>query len=69
MIQLAEVHADRGETDAAFDLLTTQYREVERNRDSRPRDLWYFQDELRAAPYLKSLQADARWDEVATTPD
>jgi hypothetical protein len=69
MIRLAEVHADRGESDTAFDLQGTQYREVERNRAARPRDLWFFQDEIRTSPYLRPLQADARWDEVATIPD
>ena len=68
-IHLAEVYADRGEKDRAFETLAAHYRQLERNRAIKPRNLWYFQDEMRLSPYLKPLQADARWSEVATVPD
>ena len=68
-IRLAEVYADRGQRDAAFELLATEYREIERNRATRPRALWYFQDEMRLSPYLKPLHSDPRWAQVATIPD
>jgi len=68
-IQLADVYADRGQQDAAFDLLATEYRKIERDRAARPRALWYFQDEMRLSPYLKALHADPRWAQVATIPD
>jgi eukaryotic-like serine/threonine-protein kinase len=49
--QVAEVHAARGETDAAFDWL-------ERARAERDAGLAY----MRPDPLLRSLHADPRWD-------
>ena len=69
IIRLAEVYADRGQHDAAFELLAREYRRIERDRATRPRALWYFQDEMRLSPYLMALHRDPRWAQVATIPD
>jgi TolB-like protein/DNA-binding winged helix-turn-helix (wHTH) protein/Tfp pilus assembly protein PilF len=69
VVHLADVYVDRGRRDAAFELLSRHYREIERDRDARPRALWYFQDELRISPYLKALHADPRWAEITRVPD
>lgn len=68
VIYLAEVYANRGRKDEAFELLDSYYRQLERERDLRPRALWSFQDEIRLSPYLKSLQSDPRWAQVAKIP-
>ena len=67
-IRLAEVYADRGEEDRAFDVLAERYRQLEQERAMRPRALWYFQDEMRISPYLQGLRADPRWTQVAVQP-
>ena len=69
VIHLAEVHADRGRKNEAFDLLAAYHRQLQLERDIRPRALWYFEEEIRVSPYLQPLQADARWTEVAAIPD
>jgi TolB-like protein/DNA-binding winged helix-turn-helix (wHTH) protein/Flp pilus assembly protein TadD len=68
-IKLAEVYVDRGQQDAAFDLLDLEYRKLERDRAARPRALWYFQDEMRLSPYFRALHSDPRWAQVATIPN
>jgi tetratricopeptide (TPR) repeat protein len=67
-IRLAEVYADRGEKDRAFDVLAERYRQLEQERAIRPRALWYFQDEMRISPYLQKLRTDPRWTQVAVLP-
>lgn len=67
-IRLAEIYADRGQSDDAFRLLADYERQLESQRELRPRELWYFQDEMRLSPYLRPLQSDPRWAEVAREP-
>lgn len=69
-VAIAEVYAARNDPDHAFEWLDTARR---RSR-SQPGVLpaWLLQDDLHFAPFLKSLHADPRWDQllaaVGTTP-
>lgn len=66
-IWLAEAEAIRGWNDESFVTLL-------RIRDTLPRDqsilvrIWFFQHELRHAPFLKSLHGDKRWAELMAMP-
>jgi len=67
-IYLAEAYADRGLNDEAFRLLAARYRELELDREARPRARWFFQDEMHRSPYLTTLRADPRWGQMAAIP-
>jgi len=66
-IWLAEAEAIRGRNDESFITLF-------RARDTLPRDqsilvrIWFFQHELRHAPFLKPLHGDERWAELVAMP-
>ena len=54
--------------DEAFDLLVDFQAELERNQALRPREPWYFQDEIRTSALLMPLHSDPRWTELTDFP-
>jgi TolB-like protein/DNA-binding winged helix-turn-helix (wHTH) protein/tetratricopeptide (TPR) repeat protein len=63
-VAVAEVYATRNDPDRAFKWLDTA---LERSTPARLPG-WVMDDNLQAAPFLKSLHADPRWDEfIAAT--
>ena len=67
-VRLAEIYAFRGMIDAAFDTLMESQAELERNQAVRPREPWYFQDEIRTSALLMPLHSDPRWTELTNFP-
>jgi protein O-GlcNAc transferase len=67
-VHLAEVYADRGRTDDAFQVLIEFNRKLTRERGQKPRDWWWFQDEIRMAPLLRGLHGDPRWATLTADP-
>lgn len=67
-VHLAEAYAYHGRYDEALGTLLEFRRRLDRERAQRPRDWWYFQDELRMAALLKSLHDDPRWAALTLVP-
>ena len=67
-VRLAEIHAFRGMNDAALDSLMELQAELERNQALRPREPWYYQDEIRTSALLMPLHTDPRWTELTNFP-
>ncbi len=67
-VHLAEIYAFRGMNDAAFDLMMDFQAELERNQALRPRESWYYQDEIRTSAFLMPLHSDPRWTELTNFP-
>jgi tetratricopeptide (TPR) repeat protein len=67
-IHLAEAYAHRGQNDKALEILLEYRARLDREKAQRPRDWWYFQDELRMAVFLQPLHADPRWAALMAIP-
>ncbi len=67
-VQLAEAYVYRGQEDKALELLLEFRQRLDRERVQRPRDWWYFQDELRMAALLKPVHDDPRWAALTAIP-
>jgi hypothetical protein len=67
-IHLAEAYAHRGQDEKALGTLLEFRRGLDREYAQRPRDWWYFQDEVRTAGLLRSLHDDPRWTVLTEIP-
>lgn len=67
-IRLAEVYAFRGMVDEAFQALDALNVAIERNEASAASQVWSWQVELRASPFLRSLHDDSRWQALLVEP-
>ena len=52
----------------ALEILLEYRARLDRDQAQRPRDWWYFQDELRMAGFLKPLHGDPRWAALTAIP-
>jgi hypothetical protein len=67
-VHLAEAYAYRGQDEKALRVLLEFRQSLDRKIGERPRDWWYFQDELRMAALLKPLHDDPRWATLTAIP-
>ena len=67
-VHLAEAYAHRGQDERALEMLLEFRQGLDREQAQRPRDWWYFQDELRMAGLLRPLHDDPRWAVLTAIP-
>jgi TolB-like protein/DNA-binding winged helix-turn-helix (wHTH) protein/Tfp pilus assembly protein PilF len=67
-VALAEAHANNGDTETAFRVLTAARAECDRRKAEMPYLCWHLFEELNVSPFLGRLHDDPRWPRFIAPP-